>query len=155
MKSLFIALALALGFSAQAADPVAAEKVTVTVKVNLVKKVKRDADDPEPKIYLSVFNRAAGFPDDTRTIVDKAIVKAVPGTTTITLQLEPGTYAIAVFHDEDGDGKLDTFMKAPTEQFGFSRDPKIGFGAPDFRDCAFKVESKPENVVQINLKTIL
>jgi uncharacterized protein (DUF2141 family) len=43
-----------------------------------------------------------------------------------------GDYAIAVFHDENNNRKLDTVLGIPREGFGFSRNPKIGFGAPRF-----------------------
>jgi uncharacterized protein (DUF2141 family) len=43
-----------------------------------------------------------------------------------------GNYAIAVFHDENNNKKLDTFLGVPREGFGFSRNPTISFGAPHF-----------------------
>lgn len=44
----------------------------------------------------------------------------------------PGRYAVAVFHDANGNRRLDTFMGIPREGFGFSRNPVIRFGAPRF-----------------------
>ncbi|HVH49255.1 MAG TPA: DUF2141 domain-containing protein [Sphingomicrobium sp.] len=46
--------------------------------------------------------------------------------------LPPGTYAIALFHDENSNRKLDKFMGVPREGFGFSRNPVIRFGPPKF-----------------------
>lgn len=48
-----------------------------------------------------------------------------------------GDYALSVIHDENGNGKLDTFVKIPREGFGFSRNPPIRFGPPKFRDVSF------------------
>jgi len=47
-------------------------------------------------------------------------------------------YAIKVFHDEDGDDRLDTnFLGIPTERFGFSNNRKVLFGPPDFEKAKF------------------
>ncbi|MFQ5624920.1 MAG: DUF2141 domain-containing protein, partial [Paracoccaceae bacterium] len=57
--------------------------------------------------------------------------------------LKPGTYAIAVYHDENENRELDRgFLGIPLEGFGFSNDSFIGFGAPDFADAAVTVPGK-------------
>lgn len=48
-----------------------------------------------------------------------------------------GDYALSVIHDENENGKLDTFAKIPREGFGFSRNPPIGFGPPKFGHVSF------------------
>ena len=53
--------------------------------------------------------------------------------------LAPGTYAIAVIHDENGNGKLDTLAMMPREGFGFSKNPAIRFGPPKFGEAQFVV----------------
>jgi uncharacterized protein (DUF2141 family) len=57
--------------------------------------------------------------------------------------LEPGSYALALFHDENANARLDTFAKIPREGFGFSRNPKVRFGAPSFRQVAFPIQAAP------------
>src|SRR4051794_36156922 len=47
-------------------------------------------------------------------------------------RLPAGRYAISVFHDENSNRRLDTFLGIPREGFGFSRNPAISFGAPHF-----------------------
>ena len=49
----------------------------------------------------------------------------------------PGTWAVQVFHDEDGDGDLDRRGLRPLEGMGFSRDARMRFGPPRFEDAAF------------------
>lgn len=51
----------------------------------------------------------------------------------------PGTYAIAVFHDENSNRKLDKFLGMPREGFGFSRNPVIRFGPPKFEQVNIKL----------------
>ena len=57
--------------------------------------------------------------------------------------LAPGTWALGVIHDEDGNGRLNTFMGIPREGFGFSRNPAIRFGPPVFTRAAFTVGAVP------------
>jgi uncharacterized protein (DUF2141 family) len=52
--------------------------------------------------------------------------------------IAPGTYAVALFHDENGDGKLDTnFMGVPREGVGVSNNKLRSFGPPRWDDAKF------------------
>ena len=52
----------------------------------------------------------------------------------------PGTYAIALLHDENGNGRADRAMgMMPKEGFGFSRDAPVRMGPPSFGDAAIVV----------------
>ena len=51
----------------------------------------------------------------------------------------PGIYALALIHDENGNGRLDKFMAIPREGFGFSRTPRIRMGPPSFDEVRFEV----------------
>lgn len=55
--------------------------------------------------------------------------------------LPSGAYAVALFHDENRNNKLDTMLGIPREGFGFSRNPAIGFGPPKFSAARFTVTS--------------
>lgn len=53
--------------------------------------------------------------------------------------IPPGQYAISVFHDENGNGKLDTnFLGIPREGVGTSNNPKGHFGPPRFAEASFQ-----------------
>lgn len=72
------------------------------------------------------------FPDckaDRHAI--KQTVNAATGALVFT-GLEPGDYALALFHDENRNGRLDTVFGIPKEGFGFSRNPVVRFGAPRY-----------------------
>lgn len=72
----------------------------------------------------------------------KSLKLALPAHATMTARFEdvpPGTYAIALIHDENGNKKLDLAMFIPKEGFGMSRNPKIGMGPPSFKSAAFAV----------------
>jgi uncharacterized protein (DUF2141 family) len=62
----------------------------------------------------------------------------------------PGTYAIALYHDENGNKKFDrNFIGIPTEGFGFSNNPGIVFGPPEHAEAAFDVGDDP---VELKIK---
>lgn len=67
---------------------------------------------------------------------------SLPARATMTAKFEdvaPGTYAIALIHDENGNNKMDLAVFIPKEGFGMSRNPKIGMGPPSFKSAAFAV----------------
>lgn len=52
--------------------------------------------------------------------------------------IAPGTYALAVIHDENMNGKLDTkVLGIPTEGYGFSNDAAAFLGSPSFSAASF------------------
>ena len=70
-----------------------------------------------------------------------AIARAHKGSTDLRFDnVPPGTYAIQLFHDKNGNGKMDfNFLGIPREGFGFSNNAKPGFSAPKFAKVAFAV----------------
>jgi len=55
----------------------------------------------------------------------------------------PGTYAFAVIHDENMNGKLDTnSLGVPKEGYGFSNDAKTSLGAPSFSAASLLSDGK-------------
>ncbi len=54
------------------------------------------------------------------------------------LNIEPGTYALAVIHDENMDGRIDTdWLGFPTGGYGFSAEAKDSMSPPSFDDASF------------------
>jgi uncharacterized protein (DUF2141 family) len=86
------------------------------------------------------FPNCARDPDARRLIV--------PAGTRVDLDfgaVPAGTYAIALVHDENGNGKLDKRLIMPAEGFGFSRDAKVRMGPPKFAEAAFAVRNGTEH----------
>jgi uncharacterized protein (DUF2141 family) len=51
----------------------------------------------------------------------------------------PGTYAVAVFHAEQNETRMETgAFGRPKQGYGFSRNPSSSFGPPGFSDAAFE-----------------
>jgi uncharacterized protein (DUF2141 family) len=87
-----------------------------------------------------IYSSADGFPTKPEKAVRNMFVPIAGKTATCEFAgLPPGTYAIAAFHDENKNGKMDkNFVGAPAEGTGTSRDAKPAFmGPPSFKDAAF------------------
>lgn len=62
----------------------------------------------------------------------------------------PGVYAVAVYHDVNGNGKLDTnFIGIPKEPTGSSNDAKAKMGPPKFEDARFTLSGDMTITVKI------
>ena len=58
--------------------------------------------------------------------------------------VQPGTYAVALLHDENGNGRADRVLSMiPREGFGFSRDAPVRMGPPGFDEASFEVGDVP------------
>lgn len=62
-------------------------------------------------------------------------------------------YAVAVIHDENGNGRLDTLAGIPREGYGFSRNPPVTFGPPRFAAARFAVTGDAQ-VQQVRMRYI-
>lgn len=89
-------------------------------------------------VLLFAEREATAFPvhrDKALRRIDVAPADA--GTTLVRFEgLTCGQYAVAVVHDENGNGKLDTkIFGIPREGLGSSRDARGFFGPPHFEDA--------------------
>jgi uncharacterized protein (DUF2141 family) len=82
---------------------------------------------------------------------ERAPTKA-PVTTVCFWLPKPGHYAIAVYHDENGDRDFNrTVIGLPAEGFGFSNNPSTKTGLPSFKSVRF--EAGPgETTTRITLR---
>jgi len=88
-------------------------------------------------VRLCLTRNPAHFPDCNGD--PAALKRSVPAARvrSIRLAAAPGTWALAVIHDENGNGRLDTSLGIPREGFGFSNNPRIWFGPPSFAAARF------------------
>ncbi|WEK45429.1 MAG: DUF2141 domain-containing protein [Candidatus Andeanibacterium colombiense] len=74
----------------------------------------------------------------------KIVVKAATSVTFTFENVAPGSYGIAIAHDENDNGKLDrALLLMPKEGYGFSRDAPVVMGPPSFKAAAFQVAGQP------------
>lgn len=78
-------------------------------------------------------------------------VPARAGTTRVCIHLpRPGTWAIAVYHDEDSSRRINRdSIGRPLEGFGFSNNPSTLFSVPAFRSVRIRV---PRTNMETNVR---
>lgn len=69
-------------------------------------------------------------------------------------RLAPGTYYLMVLHDENANGKMDTFLGVPKEGFGFSNNPGLRAGPPRAHHVRFTV-SQGDSEQRVKLRYLL
>lgn len=102
------------------------------------------------ELRYGLFNSERSFEDQMPYVgVAMPVVEAVQ--TAVFVDVPPGVYGLAVFHDRNGNQVLDrNLFGIPTEPYGFSRNPNIGFKAPGFDAFAFTV-GQADLTLTINL----
>ena len=101
--------------------------------------------DEKGKLHASLYASEEGFPTKPEKALRHVDVPIIAGMARVVFEgLTPGGYAVAAYHDENGDGKLDTgFLGIPTEGLASSNDAKGFMGPPSFEKA--KVEVGPGN----------
>ena len=108
------------------------------------------------QVCLSLFSSGKGFPDSKADAVNTQCVKITDKLLEVTFDnLQPRTYAVAVFWDNNEDEELNrNFLGIPTEKFGFSSNPVIRTGPPKFGESAVMVVGKNTRI-SIQLQSLL
>ncbi|WP_420150671.1 DUF2141 domain-containing protein [Spirosoma sp.] len=89
-------------------------------------------------VFVALFKAGSNFPVGKPTEGKK--VDATSHSVQTTFSVEPGEYAVAVFHDENGNGEMDKrVFGIPKEPYGFSNNFRPKMSAPKFSDCQFTV----------------
>ncbi len=100
---------------------------------------------------VALFNQETGFRDEEYAI-RKEVFPCTDIRESFTFKdLAPGRYAVAVYHDSNNNGKLDTIFFIPTESYGFSNNVMGTFGPPSFTEASFVVETSTK-IVPIRLR---
>ncbi len=121
-----VAPALALAVPAQAGEVV----ITVT-DLRSTKGVVRACMTTR----ADIFPKCIKDPGAHRTVVPAGEKVEVRFT-----GVKPGSYGIALLHDENNNGKADRAMgMMPKEGYGFSRDAPVNMAPPKFKDAVLQI----------------
>jgi len=101
-------------------------------------------------LSVALFNVKKGFPGKYERALRKTDVTASGVEHVVVFNDVPyGTYALAVRHDENANGKLDAnFLGMPKEGVGTSNNPRSRFGPPSFDDAAFTLD---RNIMELTV----
>ncbi|SMB91399.1 conserved hypothetical protein [Hymenobacter roseosalivarius DSM 11622] len=101
--------------------------------------------------YVSLYNRKEGFPGK-KSVATQKVQLTAKECVFIFDKLPKGDYAIAAYHDENNNGRLDTnFIGLPTEGYAFSNNPRATMGPPSFAEAKIAVHG-PRVKVQLAMK---
>ncbi|BDI19189.1 hypothetical protein ANSO36C_49910 [Nostoc cf. commune SO-36] len=129
---------------------------SLSAKANFNGKLTVEIDglkNKQGQVCASIFASSEGFPSDRNRGLQKQCTKITDTPLPITFKnLKAGSYAVAVFHDQNNDSTLNSnLFGVPSEGFGFSSNPEILARAPKFSEAAFLVAG-PDTNIQIQLK---
>jgi uncharacterized protein (DUF2141 family) len=132
--NLLIAALLTISF----AEAAQAESTTsLTVVVNGIR-------NKTGEICMRVYNSEKGFPNNAKSEVKSGCTQITGNSVKQVFSgLKPGTYAVAVVDDQNGDHKLNKdFFGIPQEGFGISKNPPVSIstGTPKFNNASFEVD---------------
>lgn len=89
------------------------------------------------KVFVALFN-ANGF--SANESLQGTVAEVSGSTVRVSFEgVAPGTYGIKLYHDVNGNGKLDrNLIGMPSEPYGFSNDAPARMGPPRWADAAFE-----------------
>lgn len=96
-------------------------------------------------VACALFESPAGFPTEFLHSATNIMMIKIRDTQARCnfLDIPPGTYALAVIHDENMDGKLGTnWIGVPTEGYGFSNEAEASMSAPSFEAARFPYDGQ-------------
>ena len=102
-------------------------------------------------LFIGLFNSSASFPSFGKQY--KGVVVTHEGKSHVYKfkNLPKDSYALAIYHDENKNGKLDkNLVGAPTEAYGFSNNAREMFSAPSFESA--KIVLDRDKKCQIRIK---
>lgn len=105
------------------------------------------------KIYVQLFKGEENY---TQGKVETALItKSKNGSATISFKdISQGEYALRYFHDQNGNGELETnLFGMPVEGYGFSNNAKPNFGPVSYEEIRFNVDQEQSKV--INTSTVI
>jgi len=134
-------LFLTIGFTSVLAH---AADLTITVKG------VRSADGA---VFLAVYDSDKSFMKAPQAKTTRRLNASKGDLEIVIHDLPAGKYAIASYHDENGNGKLDTnALGIPEEGYGFSNDARGTSGPPQFSEAAFDFDGKTDRAIVFSIQ---
>jgi len=105
------------------------------------------------EVFIDVYDDSDAFPTKPKLAVYKKRSNIKDGKASTQFSgVKYGTYAIGVYHDENGNTELDTnFIGIPKEGTGVSNNVRAAFGPPSFKDASFTL-NKTKEIIKIQVQ---
>ena len=113
-------------------DP-AAPTATLTVNLEGFRKA-------EGLVRVAVYSTPDGFLSNDNKAVKRAVADVKPSGNQVAFELPAGQYAVAVLHDQNASGRIETnILGIPKEGVSTSNNPRPRFRAPSFDESRFEL----------------
>ncbi len=140
MKSIMMFLFMFLGIN-----------FTLTAQNSMLKIEVSGFEEITGKLSIGLFNDPDNFPKKNESNLGVQLDIKDSVLTYLFSGLEPGVYALAVYHDENGNGELDAnFLGIPSEDYVFSNYATGTFGPPSFEDAKFELTDSLHIKLELN-----
>ena len=118
------------------------EDTKITVIVNGFKNASGNC-------IINIYTKSTGFPNNNKLAYKSIPVKIKNNSAQLIFEnMEPGTYAVSVLHDANGNGVMDKNMFGiPSEGYGASNNIIPSFSSPKFEDSKFKITNQDKTIV--------
>jgi uncharacterized protein (DUF2141 family) len=107
------------------------------------------------KVAVAVFAAPQGFPSEEGKAVRQVRLPVDASSRTahtVIQNLPAGEYAVAVYHDDNESGRLETnFLGIPQKGYGFSQNARPRMRAPTFDEARF---SLPEQGAEVDIAVV-
>jgi len=101
-------------------------------------------------IQACLFNQADAFPDEKRAYKFALVEVSENKARLYFKDLPAGDYAVALFHDENGDNLCNmNFFGIPKEGYGFSRNYVPTVRAPRFEETQFSMAEDQQIIIKM------
>lgn len=122
------------------------DKNTVTIQIN-------ELQEATGQLHIAVFEDEKGFLKTKKAIFLKIVEVSNTSARKLNIDdLDAGDYAIAIYHDVNNNGKLDTnILGIPKEPYAFSNNSGKKWKKPSFDDAKIVIDGNPLTV-EFNLK---
>ena len=121
-----------------------------TQNANLIVEIK-DISSTQGKLMVGIFDNPTDFKLKTNPVYKQIVSPSDSAVSYSFKSVSKGIYAIAVFHDTNENGSLDTKkLGIPSEGVGFSGILSKGIKPPDFEEASFNLVN--DTIIAISLK---
>jgi len=117
-------------------------------------------DSHEGRARIALYRNAEGFNQPDKAWTKETLEIPIQGPLIWTVKLDTDAlkepqlrWAVSAHHDKNSNDKLDKSpLGIPTEPYGFSNNPKRGFGPPKFNDVSFSIDSASNHRIEIKIQ---
>lgn len=117
--------------------------LAATLEVLVIGLASDDGD-----VHVALYDTPDAFPDSDGMLIETEVPARDRQATAVFSGLKPGRFAVAVYHDENGNHEFDQgFLGIPLEDYGFSNGATAFFAPPSFDAAAFQVDAQGTRIV--------